>query len=157
MFSHKSIYLILTYILVSLCLSSHSNAEEVITVDWYMAPENEAAYKAKLQECRNNPGQLQNTPNCINVANAQHRLFATPRQKTPQQLEEEQQRRAAEQKRLEEEKQQRAAARQKWEAEKPQREAAEKQRWEEMKQRIKAEQQRQRDVAKQKREAGKKP
>lgn len=50
--------------------------EEVKTVDWYMAPENKAAYEAKLAECRNNPGELDDDPNCKNAFSAQHQLFA---------------------------------------------------------------------------------
>lgn len=49
--------------------------EETKTVDWYMAPENEAAFEAKLKECRNNPGELGNTPNCQNAELANHRSF----------------------------------------------------------------------------------
>ena len=51
--------------------------EETKTVDWYMVPENEAAFKAKLAECRNNPGELGNTPNCKNAELANHKLFVT--------------------------------------------------------------------------------
>lgn len=50
--------------------------EETKTVDWYMAPENKAAFEAKLKECRNNPGELGNTPNCQNAELANHRNFA---------------------------------------------------------------------------------
>ncbi len=52
--------------------------EETRTVDWYMAQENKAALEAKLAECRNNPGELKDTPNCQNAALAQHKLFARP-------------------------------------------------------------------------------
>ena len=50
--------------------------EETKTVDWYMAPENKDALETKLKECRNNPGELKDTPNCQNAALAQHKLFA---------------------------------------------------------------------------------
>ncbi len=49
--------------------------EEVKTVEWYMEDANKAALEAKLTECRNNPGELKDTPNCINAFNAQHKLF----------------------------------------------------------------------------------
>ena len=43
------------------------NAEETKTVEWYLTPENKAALEAKLAECQNNPGELKDTPNCINA------------------------------------------------------------------------------------------
>lgn len=46
------------------------------SVDWYMAPENKAALEAKLKECRNNPGELEETPICQNALTAESRLFA---------------------------------------------------------------------------------
>ncbi len=48
----------------------NSNAEETHTVEWYLASENAEALDAKIRECRNNPGELQNTPNCINARQA---------------------------------------------------------------------------------------
>lgn len=46
------------------------------TVDWYLAPENKAALEAKLSECRNNPGELGDTPDCENALTAESKLFA---------------------------------------------------------------------------------
>lgn len=46
------------------------------SVDWYMAPENKAALEAQLKECRNNPGELEETPICQNALTAESRLFA---------------------------------------------------------------------------------
>ena len=46
------------------------NAEETRTVEWYLQPENKAVWEAKLEECRNNPGELEKTPNCINARKA---------------------------------------------------------------------------------------
>lgn len=46
---------------------SWCNAEETRTVEWYLKAENKAAWEAKLEECRNNPGELEKTPNCINA------------------------------------------------------------------------------------------
>lgn len=51
------------------------NAEETRTVDWYKAPENAAALEAKLKECKNNPGELADTPNCKNARAASQALF----------------------------------------------------------------------------------
>lgn len=42
--------------------------EEVKTVDYYK--EHEAERKAKIEECKNNPGELRGTPNCINATTA---------------------------------------------------------------------------------------
>jgi PBP1b-binding outer membrane lipoprotein LpoB len=39
--------------------------EEVKTVQWYK--EHEVERKAQLEKCKNNPGQLEKTPNCINA------------------------------------------------------------------------------------------
>ena len=60
-------------LLLGTCFSAQ--AEEVKTVDWYKLPENKAALEAKLEECRNNPGQLENTPNCKNARAAHSELF----------------------------------------------------------------------------------
>ncbi|MCD7982739.1 MAG: EexN family lipoprotein [Desulfovibrio sp.] len=49
-------------------------ADETRTVDWYTAPQNKAALDAKLAECRNNPGELHNTPNCFNARAASEKL-----------------------------------------------------------------------------------
>ena len=49
------------------------NAEETKTVEWYLAPENKAALDAKIAECKSNPGELWNTPNCVNARHAAER------------------------------------------------------------------------------------
>lgn len=48
-------------------------AEETRTVDWYLAPENKDALDAKIKECKNNPGELWETPNCVNARHAAER------------------------------------------------------------------------------------
>ncbi|MDR1854476.1 MAG: EexN family lipoprotein [Azoarcus sp.] len=48
-------------------------AEEVRTVDWYV--EHTDDLNAKLQECRNNPGELEGTPNCKNAHQAERQKF----------------------------------------------------------------------------------
>ena len=39
--------------------------EESKTVDWYKTHEKER--QEMLAKCKNNPGELENTPNCINA------------------------------------------------------------------------------------------
>ena len=67
---------------LALTFTGCDKKEETKTVDWYMAPENKDALDAKLKECRNNPGELKDTPNCQNAELARHKLFvrkpATP-------------------------------------------------------------------------------
>ncbi|MDL2313548.1 EexN family lipoprotein [Desulfovibrio sp. OttesenSCG-928-C14] len=48
---------------------------EVHTVEWFLAPENKAVLDETLKQCNNNPGMLKDDPNCINAANARHKLF----------------------------------------------------------------------------------
>jgi len=43
------------------------NSEDTKTVEWYLKPENKAALEVKIAECKNNPGELWNTPNCQNA------------------------------------------------------------------------------------------
>lgn len=51
------------------------SSEETKTVEWYVKPENKAALDAKLAECKNNPGELGNTPNCVNARKAFEQIF----------------------------------------------------------------------------------
>lgn len=57
------------------CLAACKKEEETRTVEWYLMPENKSAWDAKLEQCRNNPGELGNTPNCINARKAFDRQF----------------------------------------------------------------------------------
>ena len=50
--------------------------KEVRTVEWFMAAENKAALEETLTQCKNNPGQLKDDPNCVNAAAAQRKIFA---------------------------------------------------------------------------------
>lgn len=50
--------------------------EEVRDVAFYRS--NPADLKAKLAECENNPGELQDTPNCRNAAQAKHLNMTGP-------------------------------------------------------------------------------
>ena len=58
----------LTLVFIGTC-----NAEETRTVEWYLAPENKEALDAKIEECKNNPGELWDTPNCLNARHAAER------------------------------------------------------------------------------------
>jgi len=42
--------------------------EPVRTASWYV--EHEAEYQAQMKRCLDNPGELGNTPNCINARQA---------------------------------------------------------------------------------------
>ena len=50
-----------------------SSAEETRTVEWYLTPANAAALDAKIRECKSNPGELWDTPNCVNARHAAER------------------------------------------------------------------------------------
>jgi hypothetical protein len=69
----KIIHFLLACILFG--LSACDKTEEVKTVDWYLS--NLDAMKAKVSECRSNPGQLRGTPNCINAERADTREQAS--------------------------------------------------------------------------------
>jgi hypothetical protein len=45
-----------------------ASTDEVLTVDWYKSHKDER--DTKIAECKNNPGQLMSTPNCINAIEA---------------------------------------------------------------------------------------
>ena len=47
---------------------------KVQTVDWYLA--HDAERKATQKECQNNPGELGQTPNCVNASIAGNRASA---------------------------------------------------------------------------------
>ncbi len=48
---------------------NEKNVEPVQTVDWFK--EHKAERDAMLEKCRNNPGELEETPNCINAGRAE--------------------------------------------------------------------------------------
>ena len=50
-------------------------SEETKTVEWYLKPENKPALEAKIAECKNNPGELEKTPNCVNARRAYEKKF----------------------------------------------------------------------------------
>ena len=67
---------ILLSVAITLALSIFGcNTEETRSVEWYLKPEHKAALDAKLAECKNNPGELKDTPNCINARAAAERIF----------------------------------------------------------------------------------
>ena len=67
--------LIICILLVATALLSACNSEETRTVEWYLQPENKVAWEAKLEQCKNNPGELGKTPNCINARKAFEQNF----------------------------------------------------------------------------------
>lgn len=62
------IYLAIASLLAALAGCSESTQ----TVEWYK--EHEAERKTMLEKCRNNPGDLAASPNCVNARQAQKRL-----------------------------------------------------------------------------------
>ena len=58
--------------MMSILVGCQDKIEAVQTVDWYVAHEPER--KAKISECRNNPGALSTTPNCVNAQAAFNRI-----------------------------------------------------------------------------------
>lgn len=67
--------IILGLLLAVSVLSACGSGEETRTVEWYLRPENKAVWEAKLAECKNNPGELGKTPNCINARKAFEQNF----------------------------------------------------------------------------------
>ncbi len=55
-------------VVASAILSGCNESEPTQTVAWYQAHSEE--HQAKLAECKNNPGELINTPNCMNAQQA---------------------------------------------------------------------------------------
>ena len=45
--------------------------EKTKTVEYYMQPENAQELEAKVKECKNDPGGVGLTPNCINASKAE--------------------------------------------------------------------------------------
>lgn len=56
--------------LATLTALAGCKSEETHSVEWYRSPENKAAFDAKIAECKNNPGEMKDTPNCINAFKA---------------------------------------------------------------------------------------
>ncbi len=58
------------------CFEETPKKEEVHTVDWFQ--KNKVEMNNTLKRCRDNPGELKNTPNCMNAKQAKHLvLFGT--------------------------------------------------------------------------------
>lgn len=68
----KKVLVIATLVAIGL---SGCGEEKTRTAEYYMQEENKAEYEAKLAECKNNPGELLGTPNCINAIQAQQQIF----------------------------------------------------------------------------------
>ena len=75
----RSISMLLACGILSVTSSLAVAAEktEIKTVEWYMQDENKPALEATLKKCQNNPGELEDDPNCENAALAEHKLFAS--------------------------------------------------------------------------------
>jgi len=56
------------YLLAGVLVAWSAYAEPTRTVDWYRKHATERT--ALLKECRNNPGELAQTPNCVNAERA---------------------------------------------------------------------------------------
>ena len=53
---------------VAVLVGGCDKREETQTVEYYV--QNDDARKAKIKECKDNPGELKNTPNCQNASKA---------------------------------------------------------------------------------------
>ena len=49
--------------------------KETQTVEWFIKPENKEILNETLRQCRNNPGELKDMPNCINAEEAKRRRW----------------------------------------------------------------------------------
>jgi hypothetical protein len=54
------------------CFDDSPETGPVQTVDWYKSHDNER--QTMLETCSNNPGELQETPNCVNALQAERAL-----------------------------------------------------------------------------------
>lgn len=50
------------------CMANAADSEQTMTVEWYKTHKIERV--EKIAECKNNPGELSATPNCINAQKA---------------------------------------------------------------------------------------
>lgn len=56
-----------------------SGCEKAKTVEWYI--EHDAERKAMFEKCNNNPGELGNSPDCVNVGAAVNAVFSGAKQR----------------------------------------------------------------------------
>ncbi|MFA5428457.1 MAG: EexN family lipoprotein [Sulfurimonas sp.] len=61
--------IILTSFLLALGFTG-CGEEQTKTIEYYMQHENAQELDAKVKECKNNPGEIGMTPNCINASKA---------------------------------------------------------------------------------------
>lgn len=61
--------LVMSAVLATMVLSFTGYSEEVKAVNYYKQHTKER--KAKIDECKNNPGELRGTPNCVNALTAE--------------------------------------------------------------------------------------
>lgn len=62
-------------------LSGCGESTPVQTVEWYK--EHDAERRDMLTKCKNNPGELENSPNCINAQQAENEKAASRRGLSP--------------------------------------------------------------------------
>ncbi|MDR7049501.1 hypothetical protein J2X54_001956 [Duganella sp. 3397] len=73
-----TVLLAMTAALSALAGCKEAKAPEVVqTVDWYKAHQTERT--AVLEKCKNNPGELAATPNCVNAHTAANQLVWSSR------------------------------------------------------------------------------
>lgn len=63
---------VLASFVLSGCFDDTPDTGPVQTVDWYKAHDDQR--KVTLERCSNNPGELQETPNCVNALQAERVL-----------------------------------------------------------------------------------
>ncbi|HFB65983.1 MAG TPA: hypothetical protein ENJ60_10650 [Aeromonadales bacterium] len=68
---NKIIYLFLISLVLTGCFEE-APKEEVHTVDWFL--EHQDVMNTTLEKCSNNPGELLQTPNCINALEANNTI-----------------------------------------------------------------------------------
>ncbi len=61
-------------VLFAALVLSGCNDEPVNSVEWYES--NKDAMESMVSKCAGNPGELNNTPNCVNAKTAMHNSFS---------------------------------------------------------------------------------
>ncbi len=69
---NKIIYLLLISLALTGCFEETPKKEEVHTVAWFL--EHQDVMNTTLEKCSNNPGELLQTPNCINAIEARRTI-----------------------------------------------------------------------------------
>lgn len=72
----------LTYTLMVCTALTGCGTEQTRDVEYYMSHRDEL--EAKLAECEGNPGELRDTPNCVNARRAKSKIIMTEGKAMPQ-------------------------------------------------------------------------